>query len=105
MKTTTIKTCIHSNFKREIHATYKFLSFINRRSYYSVYYDDEFEMFIYYKGEVILLIHDFFIENLDFQIPLFGLAYFYINDVSFLTSDSILYSELFETFISFYDQS
>ena len=105
MKSTTIKTSVHSNFKRKIHSIYKFLSFINRRSYYSVYYDDESEMFIYYRGKVKLIIHDFFIENLDFQIPLFGLGYFYSNDVSNLTSDTILYSELFETFISFYDQS
>ncbi len=103
MKTITIKSNLHSNFKRKIHLTYKYLSFINRRSYYSVFYDDESALYIYFRGEIKLLIHDFFIENLNFQIPLFGMGYFYINDVSMLTSESILYSDLFETFESYYN--
>lgn len=79
------------------------LSYENPRDYYTIVFEDEeSEMFIIQGGKTKLIIHDIWIENVEFEIQLFGLGMFYLNKVSFLDSESISYSELVETFYSFH---
>lgn len=101
MKTLNLKSRIYPCFNATTHSLFKFYSILNRKYFYSVFYNNESTMIIYYKGKVLITINDIRIENLDFQIPLFGLAYFYISEMCF-DSYSIDYDELIDMFVSYY---